>query len=272
MTVSRLPEVAEAAATGSVAETYADIRLVLGLPLVNLVYRHLAATPGLLEETWAQLRPNLRSTAAEEAARQLAPAALPGVVPIPRSALAAAGLSAEEATLALATLDAYARANARNLLAVHALLDGCSGDRRLRSGAARAPAPAGPILPMADLDALAPAAAAVLDEMSLAVTGLEEPRLVPSLLRHFARSPCLLALLWTVLRPALEDEDTAAPAAELAGHARALAARLPHPVRPLAEGETKQVLLRFAVAMPQILVIGELLRTALAEALPRDDG
>lgn len=272
MTTSRLPEVAEAAATGSVAETYADIRRVLGLPFVNLVYRHLAATPGVLEETWTQLRPNLTSAGAEEAAEQLTPAALPGVIPIPRSALAAAGFSAEETALASATLDAYARANARNLLAVHSLLDGCSGDRQLGSGAARAPEPAEPILPMADLAALTPAAAAVLDEMSLAVTGPEEPRLVPSLLRHFARSPCLLALLWTVLRPALEEEAAAARAAELAGHARELAARLPHPVRPIADGEARQVLGRFAAAMSQMLVIGELLRSALAEVLPRDDG
>lgn len=49
-----LAEIAEEDAEGAVAELYEDIRRVLGLPLVNLVYRHLAAV-GRLEEVWRVL-------------------------------------------------------------------------------------------------------------------------------------------------------------------------------------------------------------------------
>ncbi len=41
-----LEEVSELAASGSVAEAYADIRRVLGVPMVVFVYRALAASPG----------------------------------------------------------------------------------------------------------------------------------------------------------------------------------------------------------------------------------
>ena len=52
----RLAEVAGADARDGVAATYADIRATLGLPVVNLVYRHLAAEPGRLEALWADVR------------------------------------------------------------------------------------------------------------------------------------------------------------------------------------------------------------------------
>lgn len=261
-----LAEVPEAEATGSVAEIYADIRRVLGLPIVNLVYRHLAASPGLLEATWAALRPNLTSAAAEAAAAELASRARPPeIAPIPRAALGAAAFAPDEAGLAAATLGAYARANSRNVLGMHSLLDGCLGTGE-KAAPVEPPAPA-PVLFMADLRSLPPSAAALLDEMSLAVVGAAEPRIVPSLLRHFAHNPCLLALLWTAVRPAVSAGALSARAQAVAVRARALAGELPHPVTPLADEETRAVARRFADAMSTLLVLGEMLRSALAEAL-----
>jgi hypothetical protein len=37
-----VPAIAEASATGAVAEIFADIRTVLGVEVVNLIWRHLA--------------------------------------------------------------------------------------------------------------------------------------------------------------------------------------------------------------------------------------
>jgi hypothetical protein len=262
----RLAEVPEEEATGSVAAAYDDIRRVLGLPIVNLIYRHLATRPGRLEETWAALRPSLTSSAAERAAAELVSgAAPPRVDPIPGRALAAVGLAAREAALARATLDAYARANSRNLLGMVALLEGCSGTG---GGAdAAGPAPSEPILPMADLASLSPDAVALLDEMSLALVGDEEPTIVPSLLRHFAHDPCLLALLWTAARPAVEGGRVSSRARVVARRARVLARGLPHPVAPLVDDEVRTIAGRFTGAMSTMLVLGEVLRTALAEAL-----
>ena len=103
--MSDLPEVAERDATGTVVEAYEDIRRVVGLPVVNLISRHLAATPGLLESVWADLRPTLLA-----AGEPPLPAVAP-LEPIPPAALAAAGVSEAELALAGATLEGYRRAN-----------------------------------------------------------------------------------------------------------------------------------------------------------------
>jgi hypothetical protein len=48
-----LNEVSEKDATGIVADIYQDIRVRLGLPMVNLIYRHLATNPELFEMVWS---------------------------------------------------------------------------------------------------------------------------------------------------------------------------------------------------------------------------
>ena len=51
-----VPAVIEAA-TGETAEIFADIRRVLGVEVVNLIWRHLATIPGALPCVWGMLRP-----------------------------------------------------------------------------------------------------------------------------------------------------------------------------------------------------------------------
>ena len=143
-----------------------------------------------------------------------------------------------------------------------ALLDGCPG-RGASAEEAAAP-PAEPILPMASLEHLTPPAAALLDEMSLHALGGDEPRIVPSLLRHFAGNACLLALLWTVLRPA--TAEAARRAARIARRARELARALPYPVAALDDDRERASVGKFSDAMACMLVLGEMLSAALAEA------
>jgi hypothetical protein len=52
-----VPAIAEAAATGETAEIFADIRRVLGVEVVNLIWRHLATFPDALPWAWRSLRP-----------------------------------------------------------------------------------------------------------------------------------------------------------------------------------------------------------------------
>lgn len=264
MSAERLAELPEAAATGRVAEVYADIRAVLGLPMVNLVYRHLATKPGLLERSWAALRPNLASSAAAAAADELTALASPlGVAAVPRVSLAVAGLTGEEVMLARATLVAYRRANSRNVLGMYTLLDGCAGGGERVDEAALSPVE--PIFRMASLEELEPPAAALLGEISLHTVGGDEPRIVPSLLRHFAGNACLLALVWTALRPAAAE--TARRATAVARRARELAPALPYPVTALDDEEARAVAARFADAMTRMLVLGEMMYAALGEAV-----
>jgi hypothetical protein len=49
--------ITEAAATGEIAEIFADIRGVLGVAVVNLIWRRLATIPRALSWAWGTLRP-----------------------------------------------------------------------------------------------------------------------------------------------------------------------------------------------------------------------
>ena len=247
---------ADSAASGRVAEIYGDIRRVLGLPMVTLFYRHLATRQELLEEAWKALRPNLGSEAAQAAAAKLtAEAGSASTAP------AAPALESEEARLVVATLDAYARANSLNLLGMYALLDGCPGTGE--GGRAVQPPAAAAILPMADLALLPAPVRARLEELGGSLLGAEEPRLVPSLLRHFAHDARLLDLLGTALRPTVAEIPMRAEA--VLGSARALAAGLPYPTARVTD-EARTLAGRFTGAMSRMLVAGEMLRAAMGKA------
>lgn len=272
-----LPEVSEADARGSIAEVYEDIRRVLGLPLVNLVYRHLAVVPGRLEAVWAELRPNLADEAIDAMAEELLALAALGIPRISRAVLSAAGVFEPQLDRVFATLDAYNHANPRNLIAIEGLIGAApAGDhgRGLTSGSDPGirsrgdPVTVerqggGEILPIAGLGGLDPSVIALLREMAEPFSGRSDATLVPGLFRHFAGNPALLAVLWTALRPSVEGRALARLGNRVAHRARVLAAGLPHAVQPVAEPETRNVLVRFASAVSQMLVAG----TALARAL-----
>ena len=52
-----LPELPESEATGDKARIYGEIRTLGGVPMVALIYRHLATLPGALEWMWEALSP-----------------------------------------------------------------------------------------------------------------------------------------------------------------------------------------------------------------------
>jgi hypothetical protein len=275
----RLAEVAEADARDGVAAAYADIRATLGLPVVNLVYRHLAGAPGRLEAVWADVAPALRDPATEPLVTEVAAAAVPApeVCVIPATALAAAGVDAPVLRGLAHTLDAYDRGNGVNLLAISALLHGADGAARPGAAGATPPAAHGAggngavasaLPPMADPETLDPAARALVEEMSEAVSGPARPLLIPSLFRHLARPPALLPLAWTVLRGPLGTAAFTAAAERVAAAARAAAAHLPAGVPRADDPATRAALDRFRGAVPRMLVVSAMLRAAFAEGLP----
>ena len=102
-----LAEVSEQAARGSVASTYVDIRRVLGVPTVMLVYRVLAVQQGRLERVWGAIAPNLAVAATQRGARMLDPPEIGSVEPVPSETIARAGIDPTRLT---ATLDCFDRA------------------------------------------------------------------------------------------------------------------------------------------------------------------
>lgn len=260
--MTKLAEIPEPAATGSTAELYADIRRVVGVPFVVLIYRYLATVPGRMEEIWAELAPSLASEegraarARVEAASALVPG-LPRPEPIDPGALGAAGIGS--AAFA-ATLAGFRRANAANAIALWALLDGVDGERPAPSGPA--PSAAEPVPPgaaMTDLAALPASTVALLEEMSVPLAGDERPVVVPSLIRYLAHDEALLRAVWGSLRPVVEHPGFPGAVAAVRDLGRELSATLPHRVTPLADPEARATVERFLRAVPTMLVVGPLL-------------
>src|ERR1700746_2315624 len=52
-----VPAITESAATGEIAEIFADIRQVYRVGVVNLIWRHLATFPQALPWVWQSVRP-----------------------------------------------------------------------------------------------------------------------------------------------------------------------------------------------------------------------
>jgi hypothetical protein len=261
-----LPEVPEGEADGLVAQLYEDIRRVLGLPLVNLVYRRLAVEPGQLESVWSRLRPNLADQAVDEGAEALVGLASIDVPRLSPASLRVLGLPPDALGDVASTLDAYNDANPRNLIALLALLHGVAGTGRPRPVSRGAAARR--LLPQASLTSLDEPVRELLDEMARAVTPHGEQILVPSLFRHLAQHPGVLALAWSAVRPAVEGRAVARRANVVARRAADLAAALPHPVEAAADPDTTAVLRRFVGTIPRMIVVGVAFRAVLHAPAP----
>jgi hypothetical protein len=159
------------------------------------------------------------------------------------------------------TLDAYNDANPRNLIALLALLHGAPGTGRPRPASGAAPPRR--LLPQASLASLDERVRDLLDEMSRAVTAQGEEVLVPSLFRHLAQHPGLLALAWSAVRPAVHGRAVARQANAVARRAALLASALPHPVEATRDPQAVAALRRFTQTIPQMVVVGVTLRRAL---------
>lgn len=195
-----LPEIRESEAPPDVAALYAEIRTVSGLPLVNLIWRHFAALPGVLPSVWSAARPLVASAAMEGARGRLAAA-----IPLPAGSTAnwrSAGCDEADLARIRAILDAYTRGNLTNLLALTAL--------RIRLAEPEAPAapplPRGPV-PVAPptldvLPSLANLPPRVAAEVrSLAARHNVPEGVIPSLYLHLAHWPGVLSALPDWLGP-----------------------------------------------------------------------
>jgi hypothetical protein len=102
----------EAAASGEIAEIFADIRGVLGVAVVNLIWRHLATIPRALPWAWGTLRPlYVDGTLTAEAAALHGDLDLPWLPPFPPEVLAAAGLLDRDISAIRNVLATYDRTN-----------------------------------------------------------------------------------------------------------------------------------------------------------------
>ena len=264
-----LAELAERDAGGEKAAIYAQMKHLGGVPMVALIFRHLATLPGALEWLWNAVAPAWQRGELQERAWKVAgEAPLEPLVSIPRAALACLGVNGQDEAAIRDVLAAYNRANPENLLTVLCVLRMLEGHAASHEVAAREwqpPAPPGALLPMVDVAAMSPEVSALLDLVATSGAG-KGPRVVQSLYRHLAQRPAFLALAVTLLRPRLVDGSLAAAAAAvreaMAREADAIVAGLaappaPHPGIAIACA-------RFGGSViPQMIAAGILLDRAL---------
>jgi len=231
-----IPAVSEADARGDIARLFEDIRQVLGVPVVNLIFRHLAALPGGLAWSWGILRPLYASGRVADAADRLGKSLpLPAVTPVSRESLRHAGVDAPAERAIARVLDSYNRSNAMNLVALTGLLEWLRVRAAARPAAAHSepaprPSPGGfgagerlpPLLALGDMDEVT--RAMVFDLNTFGERG--DGHVLASMYRHLAHWPGYLELAAGLLRPFHVDGELERLADRALGRARDEARRL----------------------------------------------
>jgi hypothetical protein len=249
-----VPAILESAATGEIAEIYADIRKTLGSGVVNLIWRNLATLPGALQWIWATVRPLYVGAAplhAEAVRRNLT---LPSLPALSADALIAAGINQTALSKIHAILDSYHHTNALALVVLSALLehfDPSATDAVLAAEAA-------PAQPDADLPTLPPMASLPLKLRQL-IEELNdfgedtEPFLIASMYRHLAYWPDYLVIIRAMLAPLQADGSlnalTRSARALGRAHGHVLAQHL-KPTKPPASLEAALATCRLFVEHP----------------------
>jgi hypothetical protein len=266
-----LAELPENAATGEKRKIYGEMKRLGGVPMVALIFRHLATLPGGLEWTWNAIGPAWKTGRLQEEAWRIArAAALDPIADVPREALAPLGVDGTGLREIHVVLDAYNRANPENMLSVLCLLRLLEGAQAAQPIGVRSwmpPAAPGPLVPMTDVATMPREVAALLDLVA-APGEANGPRVVQSLYRHFAHRPAFLALAITLLRQRLDDGSIDRSVASIHASMSAAADEL---VRGLSAPPTPHAGIRTAcerfggAVIPQMIVVGALLKRALPE-------
>ena len=192
--MNNLPEIHPLNAPPEIATIYADIRLTSGLSLVNLIWRHFAALPGVLDWAWDAARP-LVASEQMVAARQrvMANIALPTLNPLTIDAWRAMGLSDADLNDFRDLIANYVRGNCTNLIALTALrlkLDGAVGATPVFVPA-EPPKAAAPLPPIPRIDSRDPERAQAIKALALRHDGAQGG-IIPSLYLELARWPAFI--------------------------------------------------------------------------------
>lgn len=266
--MAALAELREAEAPPDIAAIYAALREASGVPLVNLIWRHLATLPGVLDWAWAATRGPLEGGAVAAARGRVAAA-----LAVPAGA-GAAPLSAADRAAALAVVESYNRGNLTNLIVLTALRRALEGAAAVAPPppAAAAPdtAPLAPVVALPTMVDLPEAVQARIRALAARHAGAVAGGVVPSLYLHLAHWPALLDALPALIGPTLAAIDAGREAAIAAATAEADALRSalgPGAAGPVPGGHGPAVLAvvtRFTTqVIPEMIPVGLALRAVL---------
>lgn len=270
-----LDELPEAAATGRIADIYAEIRRFSGVPYVSSLQRYLATRPGVLEWAWKALRSAMVAGVIPETGWRLAATVrLPPARPVQAALLPGWGVNPAGLASIRNIATNFVRVSPVNLMTGACLNWLLTGAQPSGPGYAEIWFPP-PILPPmpgnVDPEALAPRERAILMRFAVEVDG--KP-FIPALYRQIAHWPSVLAWLADELAPRFSAPETTAARAAFRAAARQAApdiiSRLPAlQESPPDEETTRRVLSaidRYAETSPEMTMFGQL----ILDALPRE--
>jgi hypothetical protein len=272
-----LPEQPESQASEAVRAIYAQIRHASAVPMVALIFRHLATLPGAMEWAWSVMGPPLAQGRLQERAWAMAQAlSIEPVVTVPAAALGHLGIDAASHAELDRLGQAYGRANPVNLLALRLIalhLQGGLGHHRVAPVPACAkpawqpPESLGPLLPMVDLHSAPPDLLALMQGLSQRGQSAPDSAFVPSYYRQLASRPPLLALASLIVAPAFERIDAAAELLrrQATEHAAALAAdqSAPPPCPPALRQPMLAAVEVFTERIPEMIAVIRLMQKAV---------
>ena len=281
MAKAPLTEIKESDATGETAALYDDIRAIIGVPMVNLIFRHMATVPGCLMWAWGITRPLYINGEIPGAAAALTAEVLPDHFADLRAPITAAGLSPSNVEAIDRVLDAYGRANPMNLIGLKVIdlaLDGAPQNPSTGRAPAltmsdlREPDSLAELLPMADPTTSSVRTQDALNNLARQIHG-GDTGVIPSLYRHFGEWPVFLENLEDTLSPTFADDsfETAAQTMQRTGETVALklyeTLPLPDMVPPDASTATtlKGLIGQFPPNICRMTVLATLLRRGLPE-------
>ena len=182
-----LSETSEADASSQIRAIYEEIRELCGVPMVALIFRHLAAHPSVLEEVWEAIGPLFRNGQIQETAWQVARSTVPSglLPPVGANARVVLGLIGEDLVKVRNALEAYNRANPVNQLAMLSLIARLGNDTPAIALPARRDwkpptAIPGPLPQMISPDAMAPSVRLLINDFGFGDRSKLDP-VVPSL-------------------------------------------------------------------------------------------
>ena len=186
-----LPEIPEAEATGRVADIYRAILDATGLPSTNLVWRHMACHPGVLEWAYDALEGAFTGGAFRALGAEIASSMPPPAMP---SVAADGGLDRATLERAASVMAFYNRANPINLAALSALRRALAGETS--ESAFDRPVPGDdPLPPLPEVAREVDCETAARMAALARTINDADSALMPTALRHLANWPATIAAL-----------------------------------------------------------------------------
>lgn len=192
------PAVAEATATGEVADLFADIRATVGVRVVNLVWRHLATMDRALPWAWTAVKPLYLQGMADRAAMHFRQEMV---------LLSLGSLTGNEPASVDAVLASYDHSNTINLFALGALAIWLRGEAAMVSTPEQGPRLAAPDVTLPKLaveDDVTPETWARVLRLNK-FGDRPRPLILASMYRHLAHAPSFLERIEAALTPVQAD-------------------------------------------------------------------